>query len=112
MTQQNPDASAAVDDAHTSTRKPRRMARVSQQGPQAPQGKAGRTATARTPSKLDQVEALLRAPGGASIAELVAATGWQQHSVRGAMAGALRQRGLVITSDKSDGVRRYRVVAQ
>ena len=59
-------------------------------------------------SKLDQVEALLIA--GASIAELMAATGWQQHSVRGAMAGALKKRGLAISSDEMDGVRRYRAV--
>lgn len=62
----------------------------------------------KAPSKLDRVEALLLAPAGASIAELVASTGWQQHSVRGAMAGALKKRGLAITSDKVDGVRRYR----
>ncbi len=62
----------------------------------------------RPPSKLDVVEQLLLMPEGASIAELVAATGWQQHSVRGAMAGALRKRGLVITSAKRDDTRRYR----
>lgn len=62
----------------------------------------------RFPSKLDQVQALLLAPGGASIAVLMATTGWQQHSLRGALAGALKKRGLVIASDKTDGVRRYR----
>ena len=66
--------------------------------------------TAKAPSKLDLVEALLLAEGGASIAEVMAATGWQQHSVRGAMAGALRKRGLIISSAKTDGVRRYRAV--
>lgn len=80
--------------------------------------KAQRDATPRHPaaegepcrkvSKLDQVEALLLRDHGASIAEIIAATGWQQHSVRGAMAGALKKkRGLLITSDKIDGVRRY-----
>jgi len=66
--------------------------------------------TAKAPSKLDRVEALLLAETGASIAEIMAATGWQQHSVRGAMAGALRKRGLAINSAKTDGVRRYRAV--
>lgn len=84
----------------TSTRT-RRMARE-------PDGAAAKPASARVPSKLDQVEALLLAPGGASIAELMAATGWQQHSVRGAMAGALKKRGLTITSEKLEGTRRYR----
>jgi hypothetical protein len=64
-----------------------------------------------TPSRLDQLQALLAAEAGASIADMMAATGWQGHSVRGAMAGALKKRGLVITSEKSDGVRRYRASA-
>ena len=64
----------------------------------------------KPPSKLDQVEALLLGEAGATIAGMMAATGWQQHSVRGAMAGALKKRGLVITSQKIDGLRRYRAV--
>lgn len=60
------------------------------------------------PSKLDQLAALLAAPAGATIAAMTAATGWQAHSVRGALAGALRKRGLVVTSTKVDGVRTYR----
>ncbi|WP_394270331.1 DUF3489 domain-containing protein [Qipengyuania sp.] len=63
--------------------------------------------TTKTISKLDQVEALLLRDAGATIAEMMAATSWQQHSVRGALAGALKKRGLTITSDKVDGVRRY-----
>lgn len=63
---------------------------------------------AKAPSKLERIEALLLGEDGASIAEMMIATGWQQHSVRGAMAGALKKRGLIITSDKVDGLRRYR----
>ncbi|WP_417497453.1 DUF3489 domain-containing protein [Maricaulis sp.] len=37
------------------------------------------------------------------------ATGWQAHSVRGALAGALRKKGHIITSTVDDGVRRYRI---
>lgn len=62
----------------------------------------------KAPSKLDQFAALLERDGGASIAEMMAATGWQQHSVRGAMAGALKKRGLAITSEIVAEVRRYR----
>lgn len=61
----------------------------------------------RPPSKLDQITALLLRPNGATPADLMAATGWQAHSIRGALAGALRRRGLVITSSKTDGIRRY-----
>ena len=85
------------------TTKPRRMAREPGANAAAPIAKP-----ARQPSKLDQVETLLLAPTGATIAEIMAATGWQQHSVRGAMAGALKKRGLTIISDKIDGLRRYR----
>lgn len=60
------------------------------------------------PSRLDQLQALLTGDSGASITEMTEATGWQAHSVRGAMAGALKKRGLAITSEKIDGVRRYR----
>jgi hypothetical protein len=67
-------------------------------------------ASAKPLSKLDQVQQQLLGESGASIAELMAATGWQQHSVRGAMAGALKKRGLTISSAKVDGVRRYRAV--
>jgi len=63
---------------------------------------------AKALSKLDQLAALLLRDTGASIAEMIKATGWQQHSVRGAMAGALKKRGLVITSAKVDDIRRYR----
>lgn len=60
-------------------------------------------------SKLDTLEQLLKRRDGASIAELTGATGWQQHSVRGALAGAMKKRGHIITSDKVGGTRRYRI---
>jgi hypothetical protein len=61
-------------------------------------------------SKLDTIVALLRTPSGASIEELAAATAWQPHSVRGALAGALKKKGHSTSSEKVDGMRRYRVV--
>ena len=40
-------------------------------------------------------------------------TGWQQHSVRGFLAGHVRKRlGLTLESEKSDGERHYRIVAR
>ncbi len=59
-------------------------------------------------TKLDPLAALLARREGASIADMMSATGWQPHSVRGALAGSLKRRGLVITSEKVDGVRRYK----
>ena len=61
-------------------------------------------------SKLDLLIARLKRPGGASIDDLAKVTGWQTHSVRGAMAGALRKKGHAVSSEKVDGVRRYRLV--
>ena len=60
-------------------------------------------------SKLDTLVKLLRQPNGATIRELAAATTWQAHSVRGALAGTLKKKGHSITSDVVEGVRRYRI---
>jgi hypothetical protein len=68
----------------------------------------------RTPAagKLGEMVALMRRRGGASLADLMTVTGWQAHSVRGALAGSLkRARGYTIGSDKVDGVRVYTIAA-
>lgn len=54
---------------------------------------------------------LLKRPEGASLTQMIHATNWQSHTVRGAMAGALKKKlGLEITSDKQpDGERIYRI---
>jgi hypothetical protein len=54
---------------------------------------------------------LLSRQEGATIEELQAATGWQQHSVRGFLAGAVKRKlGLTLSSEKPDGEpRRYRI---
>src|SRR5690606_2130014 len=63
-------------------------------------------------TKQDAVIALLRRREGATIEEMMAATGWQAHSVRGFMSGALKKRlGLEVVSKKDarTGERRYRI---
>jgi hypothetical protein len=60
-------------------------------------------------TKLQKLIALLQRPNGATLPDLMRTTGWQAHSVRGALAGALRKKGFVIDSTKCDGPRRYRV---
>jgi len=62
-------------------------------------------------TKLEQIVKRLGRKDGASLTELCTATGWQAHSVRGAIAGALKKKGHSITSEKIDGVRRYRIGA-
>ena len=60
-------------------------------------------------SKLDILVTLLRKGSGATIDDLAGATGWQKHSVRGALAGTLKKTGHSISSEIVDGTRRYRI---
>jgi Protein of unknown function (DUF3489) len=67
----------------------------------APAARSGKT---REGTKQALLVEMLGRPDGASIDEIVAATGWQPHTVRGAFAGALKKRlGLDVTSEKVDG---------
>ena len=64
----------------------------------------------RKGSKLASVIALLRRKEGATLDQMVKATGWQPHSVRGAISGSLKKKlGLAVTSSKTDGQRVYRI---
>lgn len=68
---------------------------------------------AREGSKLSMLVDLMRRKTGATIDEAMKATGWQQHSVRGAISGALKKKmGLEVTSSMVDGRGRvYRIAA-
>lgn len=62
-------------------------------------------------SKQAQVIALLRSAAGASMADLMALTGWQSHTVRGMLSGSLRKRlGLDVQCQRVDGAHVYRIV--
>jgi len=67
----------------------------------------------RKETRIDQVVALLMRPQGVTIKEVMEATDWQQHSVRGFFAGALKKRGYELISDKEGKADRvYRVQAE
>ena len=66
--------------------------------------------SAGTVSKQSRVIAMLQSPAGTTIAAMMQATGWQQHSVRGFLAGVVRKRlKLKLSSKKVDGTRVYRI---
>ena len=66
------------------------------------QGKSG--------SKQSHVIAMLRSPAGATIDTMMKATGWQQHSVRGFLAGVVRKRlNLKLSWEKVNGNRIYKI---
>ena len=66
----------------------------------------------RDNSKQAQVIAMLKRPEGATIAQIMDVTGWQQHTVRGTFAGAFKKKlGLSITSEKPEGGERVYKIA-
>lgn len=71
-----------------------------------------KTKKSASASKQSHVIAMLQSPAGATIAAIMKATGWQQHSVRGFLAGVVRKRlKLKLSSQKVDGNRVYQIVS-
>jgi Protein of unknown function (DUF3489) len=73
-------------------------------------GNTKATPQVRDTSKLAAVISMLRRKEGATIEQLVKATHWQAHSIRGAISGAIKKKlGLNVTSVKTDDSRVYRI---
>ncbi len=77
----------------------------------APAGRPRKPKATEPTGKLSALVEMLKRPEGASVADMMAATGWQAHSVRGAMSGSLKKAfGLTIDSTKTEAGRVYRIV--
>src|SRR5258707_4652983 len=64
----------------------------------------------RPDTKHARILAMLRTPAGVTIAAIMTATEWQQHSVRGFLAGVVRKKlGLNLVSESTDKGRVYRI---
>jgi len=101
--------------AHVAPKKAK-SARKASPTKKAPKGAKGakhakKESGSREGSKTAQILDLLKRSGGVTLAEIMKATGWQAHSVRGFISGTLRKKmGLAVSSTKSeDGERSYSV---
>ena len=64
----------------------------------------------RPDTKHARIITMLRAPAGTTIAAIMSATDWQQHSVRGFLAGVVRKKlGLYLVSEQTNKGRVYRI---
>jgi|SRR6266852_1330455 Protein of unknown function (DUF3489) len=101
MTKPKSKLKAAVRSTSRSTSKSKTRARL------AP---SSLKTTMRPATKHARIIAMLRAPAGTTIAAIMTATDWQQHSVRGFLAGVVRKRlGLNLVSEQTDKGRVYRI---
>jgi len=104
-------ARVAPTRAHVAPKKGK-TAKQASLGKKAPNA-ATKTGAARDGSKVAKVLDLLKRPDGATLAELMKATCWQAHSVRGFLSGTVsKKQGLAVTSAKAeDGDRTYSIKA-
>jgi hypothetical protein len=109
-------ANAKPSRAHTRTRQGKSPSSPAHRAKRnaKPVERAKKALTSRSGSKTAKILALLKRPGGASLQQLQKATGWQAHSVRGFLSGALKKKmGLRIDSAKRDGGERtYRLASK
>jgi hypothetical protein len=101
----------------TKTQSPPRASKAKAQsatGKTLPQAAQGTGLPAREPKgKIASLVVLLRREEGADIKAMMEATGWQAHSVRGALSGAIKKGlGLTVVSEKIDAERRYRIAPE
>ncbi len=101
MTKSKSKSKASKRSAARTTSKSRPRSRSAHSLPKAP---------TRLDTKHARILAMLRTPAGATISAIMTATDWQQHSVRGFLAGVVRTKlGLNLMSEQTDKGRVYRI---
>jgi hypothetical protein len=105
---------APVEGTATETPTLAKKALKAKREPKAPKApkpaKSEESVGPREGSKTARVVAMLKREGGASLEEIMQQMGWQKHTVRGFMAGAMKKAGYTVESFKSDkGERSYRI---
>lgn len=104
-------ASIAHSDKPASRREKAKSAHKPTAGRERRQNSA-ENSSGKSVSKQDRVVSMLRRKDGTSIAAIMKATGWQQHSVRGFFAGVVRKKlRLNLTSKEISGKRIYRIAS-
>jgi hypothetical protein len=101
MTKSKPKSKASPRSATRTTSKSKRRSRSA---------RSPLNTSMRRDTKHARILAMLRTPAGATIVAMMTATEWQQHSVRGFLAGVVRKKlGLNLISEQTDKGRVYRI---
>jgi uncharacterized protein DUF3489 len=99
----------STSKSKASTRPAARTTSTSKARSRSAHSSSSKTST-RPDTKHARIIAMLRTPAGATIAAIMTATEWQQHSVRGFLAGVVRKKlGLNLVSESTDKGRVYRI---